>query len=58
MDTFLWTSCKLPGVVPVWNDGGVATSYLRMAADEGWLVFGKVTSDRARGKKSVRKIVR
>ena len=44
MDTFVLTSCKVPGVVPVWNDGGVAKSYLRMAADEGYLIFGKVTS--------------
>ena len=44
--------------MPVWNDGGVAKSYLRVAVDEGWLVFGKVTSRRARGKKSVRKNVR
>jgi hypothetical protein len=35
MDTFVLTSCKVPGVVPVWDDGGVATSYLRMTADEG-----------------------
>ena len=37
MDTFVLTSCKVPGVVLVWNDGGVAKSYLfiRMAADEG-----------------------
>ena len=35
MDTFVLTSCKVPGVIPVWNDGEVAKSYLRMAADEG-----------------------
>jgi hypothetical protein len=58
MDAFVLTSCKVPGVVPVWNDGEVANSYSRAAADEGWLVFGKETSDRARGKKSVIKNVR
>ena len=56
MDTFVLTSCKVPGVVPVWNDGGVAKSYLRMTADEGWLVFGKVTSGRARGKSRLEKL--